>query len=88
MNRDRLNFASQKRTSQAIMTIINSLSPYTPEEKLLAANAVADAINKIAQTQCDITRHDLLTIIQNMNKQHESKTNIAITTIERIIKNA
>jgi len=68
-----------------MMSILNSLSDYTPEEKLLAASAVCEAMLQAAQTTMDISLTDLRTIISNMSKKQTAKTSIAEKTIERMI---
>ncbi|MCD7876139.1 MAG: hypothetical protein LUH49_04080 [Cloacibacillus porcorum] len=82
---DRLTSADPVRISRAMMSIQNSLSDYTPEEKLLAASAVCEAMLQAAQTTMDISLTDLRTIISNMSKKQTAKTSIAEKTIERMI---
>lgn len=82
---DRLTSADPVRISRAMMSILNSLSDYTPEEKLLAASAVCEAMLQAAQTTMDISLTDLRTIISNMSKKQTAKTSIAEKTIERMI---
>lgn len=85
MTYDRLTSADPVRISRAMMSIQNSLSDYTPEEKLLAASAVCEAMLQAAQTTMDISLTDLRTIISNMSKKQTAKTSIAEKTIERMI---
>ena len=85
MTYDRITNADPDRTSWAMMTILNSLSDYTPEEKLLATSAVCEAMLQATQTTMDISLADLRNVICNMNKRHESKTQIVEKTIERMI---
>ena len=85
MTYDRLTSADPVRISRAMRSILNSLSDYTPEEKLLAASAVCEAMLQAAQTTMDISLTDLRTIISNMSKKQTAKTSIAEKTIERMI---
>ena len=66
-----------------MMTILNALAPYAPEEKLLAAAAVSETMLREASRETDITLSDLRIIVDNMNKRSNSKTLIAQKTIER-----
>lgn len=66
-----------------MMSILNALAPYRPEEKLLAAAAVSETMLETASEELDITLADLRTIVENMNKRKNSKTLIAQKTIER-----
>ena len=68
-----------------MMSILNALAPYKPEEKLLAAAAASETMLRAASGQLDITLADLRVIVENMNKRKGSKTLIAQKTIERMM---
>lgn len=69
-----------------MMSIINSVSGYRPEDKLLAIYAVCETCMNYAQTTMDVTRHDLCQLLDNMDAERDKKTLISQRTIERIMK--
>ena len=85
LNYDKLTNADRNTVSRAMMSVLNALAPYKPEEKLLAAAAASETMLRAAGGQLDITLADLRVIVENMNKRKGSKTLIAQKTIERMM---
>lgn len=85
MNIDKITNADPETVARAMMSVLNSLSSYPPEIKLLAVSAVREVMLKTALTTTDISESDLRIIIGNMDSNKYSKTDIVSRTIERTI---
>lgn len=85
MRIDRITNADPEVIARGIMSIINSLSEYTSEEKLLAVSAVMESMIRQVITTTDISEADLRTVIGNMDSYKYSRTRIARETIGRLI---
>lgn len=83
MNIDKLTNADPEQVAHAMMTVLNSLSQFPAEIKLLAVSAVREAMLKPLTTT--VSELDLRTVIGNMDSYKYSKTKIAQQTIERMI---
>ena len=85
MTIDKITNADPETVARAMMSVLNSLSSYPPEIKLLAVSAVREVMLKTALTTTDISESDLRIIIGNMDSNKYSKTDIVSRTIERTI---
>ena len=85
MTIDKITNADPETVARAMMSVLNSLSSYPPEIKLLAVSAVREVMLKTALTTTDISESDLRIIIGNMDSNKYSKTDIVSRTIERSI---
>ena len=85
MRIDRITNADPEVIARGMMSIINSLSEYTSEEKLLAVSAVMESMIRQVITTTDISEADLRTVIGNMDSYKYSRTRIARETIGRLI---
>lgn len=85
MRIDRITNADPEVIARGMMSIINSLSGYTSEEKLLAVSAVMESMIRQVITTTDISEADLRTVIGNMDSYKYSRTRIARETIGRLI---
>lgn len=83
---DKITNADRNTISRAMMSILNALADYRPEEKLLAAAAVSETMLNAAGSELGITPADLRTVISSMNRRKGSKTLIAQQTIERMMQ--
>ena len=85
MTIDKITNADPETVARAMMSVLNSLSSYPPEIKLLAVSAVREVMLKTALTTTDISESDLRIVIGNMDSNKYSKTDIVSRTIERTI---